>query len=108
MWEIPNLNAIGGSRTGENTPTGHSTQKPVRLFEIPILNHTTAEDAVYDPFVGSGTTLIAGEKLGRSVYAMDVDPIYAAVALRRWEAFTGRTAKRVARGRPRRRARRRS
>ena len=108
VWEIPNLSAIGGSRTGENTPTGHSTQKPVRLFEIPILNHTTAEDAVYDPFVGSGTTLIAGEKLGRSVYAMDVDPIYAAVALRRWEAFTGRTAKRVARGRPRRRARRRS
>ena len=48
------------------------------------------------------------EKLGRSVYAMDVDPIYAAVALRRWEAFTGRTAKRVARGRPQRRARRRS
>ena len=65
VWEVPNLNAIGGSRTGANTPTGHATQKPVRVFEIPILNHTTAQDAVYDPFVGSGTTLIAGEKLGR-------------------------------------------
>ena len=72
VWEVPNLNAIGGSRTGANTPTGHATQKPVRVFEIPILNHTTAQDAVYDPFVGSGTALIAGEKLGRPTYAMDV------------------------------------
>ena len=39
VWEVPNLNAIGGSRTGANTPTGHATQKPVRVFEIPILNH---------------------------------------------------------------------
>ena len=62
------------------------------MFEIPILNHTTAQDAVYDPFVGSGTTLIAGETLGRPTYAMDVDPIYVEVARRRWEAFTGQTA----------------
>ena len=92
VWEVPNLNPIGGSRTGANTPTGHATQKPVRVFEIPILNHTTAQDAVYDPFVGSGTTLMAGEKLGRPTYAMDVDPIYVEVARRRWEAFTGQTA----------------
>ena len=46
----------------------------MRVFEIPILNHTTARDAVYDPFVGSGTTLIAGEKLGRAVYAMGRRP----------------------------------
>ena len=101
VWEVPNLNAIGGSRTGANTPTGHATQKPVRVFEIPILNHTTAQDAVYDPFVGSGTTLIAGDKLGRPTYAMDVDPIYVEVARRRWEAFTGQTAVRLATGRPR-------
>ena len=99
VWEVPNLNAIGGSRTGANTPTGHATQKPVRVFEIPILNHTTAQDAVYDPFVGSGTTLIAGDKLGRPTYAMDVDPIYVEVARRRWEAFTGQTAVRLATGR---------
>ena len=99
VWEVPNLNAIGGSRTGANTPTGHATQKPVRVFEIPILNHTTAQDAVYDPFVGSGTALIAGDKLGRPTYAMDVDPIYVEVARRRWEAFTGQTAVRLATGR---------
>ena len=105
---MPNLNAIGGSRTGANTPTGHATQKPVRVFEIPILNHTTAQDAVYDPFVGSGTTLIAGDKLGRPTYAMDVDPIYVEVARRRWEAFTGQTAVRLATGRAPARRRRRA
>jgi len=92
VWEVPNLNPMGGSRVGENTPTGHSTQKPVRLFELPMLNHTTGSDAVYDPFVGSGSALIAGEKLGRTVYAMDLDPIYVDVALQRWEAFTGQKA----------------
>ncbi len=76
----------------DNVPTGHSTQKPVRLFEIPILNHTTSADAVYDPFVGSGTTLIAGEKLGRAVFAMDLDPVYVDVAIQRWETFTGQRA----------------
>ena len=48
VWEVPNLSAIGGSRTGANTPTGHATQKPVRVFEIPILNHTTVDDPVID------------------------------------------------------------
>lgn len=62
MWDVPNLNPFGGSRDGENSITGHSTQKPVRLFEIPILNHTRRSDAVFDPFLGSGTTLIAAEK----------------------------------------------
>ena len=108
VWEVPNLNAIGGSRTGANTPTGHATQKPVRVFEIPILNHTTAQDAVYDPFVGSGTTLIAGETLGRPTYAMDVDPIYVEVARRRWEAFTGQTAVHLAPERAPARRRRRA
>ena len=84
---------------GPTRPPAMRTQKPVRVFEIPILNHTTAQDAVYDPFVGSGTTLMAGEALGRPTYAMDVDPIYVEVARRRWEAFTGQTAVRLATGR---------
>ena len=67
VWEVPNLNPIGGSRTGANTPTGHATQKPVRVFEIPMLNHTTAQDAVYDPFVGSGTTLL-GRRGARALH----------------------------------------
>ena len=81
----------------------------MRVFEIPILNHTTAQDAVYDPFVGSGTTLMAGDTLGgRPTYAMDVDPIYVEVARRRWEAFTGQTTVRLATGRAPTRRRRRA
>jgi DNA modification methylase len=95
VWTVPNLGAVGGTRAGENTPTGHSTQKPIRLFEIPMLNHTTAGEAIYDPFVGSGTALIAAQKLGRVAYAMDLDPAYVQVAINRWEAYTGQSAKRV-------------
>jgi DNA modification methylase len=67
VWEAPNANPHGGDRSGENTPTGHSTQKPVCLFERAILNHTRRGDAVYEPFSGSGTALIAAQKTGRTL-----------------------------------------
>ena len=51
---------------------------------------------VYDPFVGSGTTLIAGEQEGRSVYAIEIDPRYVDVTVKRWEDFTGKKAQRTA------------
>jgi DNA modification methylase len=92
VWDVPNLNPLGGSRDGENAVTGHGTQKPVRLFELPILNHTQASEAIYDPFCGSGTSIIAAEKLGRTCYAIDLDPQYVQVAVTRWEAFTGEKA----------------
>ncbi len=72
--------------------TGHSTQKPVECMARPIRNH---EGDVYDPFVGSGTTIIAAEQLGRRCYAMEIDPTYCDVARLRWEQFTGQKAKRV-------------
>lgn len=83
---------MGGSRVADNAVTGHGTQKPVRLFEIPILNHTDAGDAVYDPFCGSGTAIIAAEKLGRACVAIEIDPKYVQVIVTRWEAFTGQKA----------------
>ena len=92
IWDVPNLNPLGGTRAADNAVTGHSTQKPVRLFEIPILNHTVAGDAVYDPFLGSGTAVIAAEKLGRTCYALEIDPTYVQAAVTRWEAFTGQKA----------------
>jgi DNA modification methylase len=96
VWDIQNLNPMGGTRSADNVATGHGTQKPVRLFEIPILNHTVAGDGVYDPFAGSGTAIIAAEKLGRVCFAMDLDPQYVQIAVTRWEAFTGKTAVRHA------------
>ena len=92
VWDVPNLNPMGGTRDHDNAITGHGTQKPVRLFEIPILNHTVAGDAVYDPFLGSGTALIAAEKLGRVCLAIDLDPQYVQAAVTRWEQFTGQKA----------------
>jgi DNA modification methylase len=95
VWSVPNLNPIGGARGAENVVTGHSTQKPVRLFEIPILAHTEPGAHVYDPFVGSGTALIAAEKTGRACYAIELEPRYVQAAIDRWEQFSGQTAQRV-------------
>ena len=95
VWEVPNLNPVGSPSGPEDAVTGHGTQKPVRLFEIPIGNHAQPGDAVYDPFVGSGTSIIAAEKTGRVCLALELDPAYVQVAVSRWEAFTGQSAVRL-------------
>jgi DNA modification methylase len=58
----------------------------------PIRNHTVPGEAVYEPFCGSGTTLIAAEQLGRTCYAVELDPKYVDVIVRRWQAFAGKKA----------------
>jgi DNA modification methylase len=72
--------------------TGHSAQKPVECMKRPIENNSAAGDAVYDPFVGSGTTIIAAEMTGRACRALEVNPAYVDVAVLRWQAFTGEQA----------------
>ena len=98
LWTVPNLNSHGGDRTGANAATGHSTQKPIALFERPIAHHTSPGDPVYDPFVGSGTALIAAEQLGRRCYALDLDPRYVQATVTRWETLTGQRALALAEG----------
>jgi len=71
---------------------GHSTQKPLECMERPMSYH---EGDVYDPFVGSGTTIIAAERLGRRCYAMEIEPRYCDVAIKRWEDYTGQKAVKV-------------
>lgn len=95
VWAVANLNPFGGNATGENASTSHSTQKPVALFEPPVLNHTEPGEALYDPFAGSGTALIAAEKLGRVCYAMEITPLCVQSIIDRWEAFTGQQAVKV-------------
>lgn len=70
----------------------HPTMKPVELVLRGLQNSSTSGDVVYDPFVGSGTTLIAAEQTGRRGYAIEIDPRYVAVAIKRWETFTGQIA----------------
>ncbi|WP_138423709.1 DNA methyltransferase [Maritimibacter alexandrii] len=73
--------------------TGHGTQKPVECMRRPIVNNSSPGQAIYEPFCGSGTTVIAGEIEGRHVYAMELDPTYVDVIVRRWQEFTGAEAR---------------
>jgi DNA modification methylase len=91
LWQVANLNSFGGNR--DEVATGHGTQKPVELMRRPMLNHTERGDLVYDPFLGSGTTLIAAALLERSCYGLEIDPRYVDVIVRRWEKITGRQAR---------------
>ncbi len=70
----------------------HPTEKPVKLFDYQIQNNTRKNDVVVDLFGGSGTTLIACEKNGRTSYTMELDPCYVDVILDRWETLTGSKA----------------
>ena len=70
----------------------HPTMKPVALFEYQMLNNTKGGDIVLDSFGGSGTTIIAAEKNGRIGYAMELDPKYCDVIIKRWQDFTGKSA----------------
>ena len=76
----------------------HPTMKPVALCMRAIENSSGANDVVIDPFLGSGTTLIAAERSGRRCYGMEIDPRYCRVAIARWEAFTGEKAELVPSG----------
>jgi DNA modification methylase len=86
VWEIANLNAFGGEKT-EDERTAHSTQKPLKCMSIPIQNNSVAGEGVYDPFCGSGTTLIAAEQLKRKAFCMELDPAYCDIIVDRWVKY---------------------
>ena len=74
----------------------HPTMKPVALCEQAITASSVEEMVVAEPFAGAGSTIIASEKLGRRCYAMEIEPRYVDVCIKRWEAFTGKQAKVIA------------
>jgi DNA modification methylase len=76
----------------EDKATGHSTQKPVECMRRPMENNSKSGDGVYDPFIGSGTSIIAAEMSGRRCYGVEINPAYVDVSVLRWQAFTGKTA----------------
>ena len=82
IWQIPH----------RKSASGHSTEKPVECMKRPIENNSSPGQAVYEPFSGSGTTIIAAEITGRSCHAIELNPAYVDVAVRRWQAFTGERA----------------
>ena len=84
LWQIPNRD--------QDAKTVHGTQKPVECMRRPMLNNSSPGQAVYEPFMGSGTTLIAAETTGRVCLGIELNPAYVDVALERWQAFSGKTA----------------
>jgi DNA modification methylase len=93
IWDV---DAVGMSHMkGEDAETNHGTQKPVECMLRPIRHHGGKDDHVYDPFVGSGTTIIAAEQVERRCFALEITPTYCQMAIDRWEAFTGQKAVKV-------------
>ena len=80
---------MGGS---DEDKFDHPTQKPIELMRRPILNHLRRGELVYDPFLGSGTTLAAAELTNRTCYGIELDPKYVDVIVQRWQALSGKKA----------------
>lgn len=90
IWEV----ALAADAADDSKGLGHGTQKPVELMARPIRNHGSSGDTVYDPFLGSGTTLIAAEQLERRCVGLELDPGYCDVIVERWKALTGGSPRR--------------
>jgi DNA modification methylase len=90
VWDSPSPKFIMGGSDEEKFD--HPTQKPIELMRRPILNHTKVGELVYDPFLGSGTTLAAAEVTQRVCYGLDLDPKYIDVVVERWQGLTGKKA----------------
>jgi DNA modification methylase len=84
LWSIPSRD--------QDAATIHGTQKPTECMRRPMLNNSSPGQAVYEPFSGSGTTIIAAETTGRVCHAIEISPAYVDVAILRWQAFTGKEA----------------
>jgi DNA modification methylase len=89
------MNPFSGGYDAENPATGHSTQKPVALYERALVCNSAQGDVLFDPFLGSGTAIIAAEKTGRRCLGLELEPRYVQAAISRWEAYTGQTARKV-------------
>jgi DNA modification methylase/uncharacterized protein (UPF0335 family) len=87
VWEIEANIPKARSNNSENEKSGHSTQKPVECMLRPILNNSAINEFVYDPFGGSGTTMIACEKSKRKCLMIELDPRYCDMIVKRWQKF---------------------
>jgi DNA modification methylase len=99
LWQYPGARSL--SRTSEegNLLALHPTVKPVRLVADALLDCTARGEVVLDPFLGSGTSLLAAERVGRVCRGIEIDPLYVDTAIRRWQAHTGEAARHAGTGR---------
>jgi DNA modification methylase len=92
VWNYPGINSFARTTNEGNLLDLHPTCKPVALVADALLDASVRGDRVLDPFLGSGTTIIAAERTGRIAYGIELDPIYVDVAVRRWQRMTERAA----------------
>jgi DNA modification methylase len=90
IWACPSPKFMMG--TSDEDKFDHPTQKPVDLMRRPILNHLKPGELVYEPFLGSGTTLAAAEITKRVCYGIEIDPKFVDVVVMRWENLSGQKA----------------
>jgi len=88
VWHYPGANSFSRSTTEGDLLALHPTVKPVALVADAIMDCSARGDFVLDPFLGSGTTVIAAERTGRICNGMELDPIYMDTVIRRWQNFT--------------------
>ncbi len=91
-WHYPGANSFSRNGDEGNLLLLHPTVKPVALIADAILDCTARGDIVLDAFLGSGSTVIAAERVGRRCYGIEIDPLYVDTIVRRWESLTGRSA----------------
>ena len=93
VWSYPGAGTFGRGGEEGDLLAMHPTVKPVALIADALLDASVRGDLVLDPFLGSGSTLIAAEKVGRRAFGIEIDPAYVDTAIRRWERWTGEEAR---------------
>jgi DNA modification methylase len=94
LWTYAGVNTFRAGRMDELT--AHPTVKPVAMLADAIKDVTRHREIVLDPFLGSGSTLIAAEKTGRHARGIEYEPAYCDLTIRRWQAYTGKSARLIA------------
>ena len=90
VWAYPGVNSFGAGR--DELLAMHPTAKPVALVADAMRDCTSKGDVVLDPFLGSGTTVMAAEKIGRRCFGLEYEPAFVDVAIQRWQAYTSADA----------------
>jgi DNA modification methylase len=92
VWQYPGVKTFSKQGDESNLLALHPTVKPIQMVADAILDSTARGEVVLDSFLGSGTTLMAAERVGRVSYGIEIDPLYVDVAIRRWQSYTGQAA----------------
>ncbi|MGZ3240884.1 MAG: DNA-methyltransferase, partial [Burkholderiaceae bacterium] len=92
VWHYPGANQLSRQSSEEDLLSMHPTVKPIALIADAILDCSARGDIVLDSFLGSGSTILAAERVGRIGYGIELDPLYVDTAIRRWQAHTGKQA----------------